>query len=83
MAAFNVDAFRPIEDFKRDDTDFAVYLKSTPPAAGFTEVYYPGELEYLSTQRKQQEGIEVEDATWQRLKNLAVQYGVAERLGIR
>ena len=82
MAAFNVDAFRPIEDFKRDVTEFAAYLKSTPPAAGFTEVYYPGELEYLSTQRKQQEGIEIEDATWERLRDLAAEYGVAEALAM-
>ena len=82
MAAFNVEAFRPLEDFKREVTEFARYLKSTPPAAGFTEVYYPGELEHLSTQRKLKDGIEVEDATWARLQTLAGEFGLAEQLGL-
>ena len=82
MAAFKVEAFRPLEDFKREVTEFAHYLKSTPPASGFTEVYYPGELEHLSTQRKLKDGIEVENATWSRLQTLASEYGLAEQLGL-
>jgi uncharacterized oxidoreductase len=81
MAVFNVEAFRPLDDFKREVTELALYLKETPPAAGFTEVYYPGELEHLSTQRRRKEGIEVEDATWGKLETLAVEYGLAAELG--
>ncbi len=81
MAAFDVEAFRPLEEFKRDVTDFAAYLNRTPPAPGFSQVYYPGELEHLTTQRKLEEGIEVEEATWERLRELAVKYGVADELG--
>ena len=82
MAAFDVEAFRPLEEFKQDVTDFAMYLKETPPAPGFSQVYYPGELEHLTTQRKLKEGIEVEDATWARLRELATKYGVASDLGL-
>ena len=46
MAAFNVEAFRSLETFKEEVTEFAHYLKSTPPAEGFDEVYYPGEVEH-------------------------------------
>ena len=80
MAAFNVAAFRPLSDFKRDVTEFAQYLKSSPAAAGFDEVYYPGELEHLRTQRLLREGISVEDATWGKLKELAQQYGLQDEL---
>ena len=83
MAAFKVDAFRPLEEFKQDVTDLAKYLNQTPPAPGFSQVYYPGELEHLTTQRKLKEGIEVEDATWERLRELAVRYGVAAELGLQ
>ena len=31
MAVFNVAAFRPLKDFKREVAEFARYLKSTPP----------------------------------------------------
>ena len=72
MAAFDVEAFRPLAEFKKEVAEFAAYLKSCPPAAGFTEVFYPGELEHLRTQQKLQEGIFIEAATgiasnpWQR-----------------
>jgi LDH2 family malate/lactate/ureidoglycolate dehydrogenase len=81
MAAFNVDAFRPIADFKQEVTEFAAYLKSCQPAAGFEEVFYPGELEHLRTQQKLRDGIFIEDSTWQRLKSLAEEYGIATALG--
>ena len=80
MAVFNVEAFRPLAEFKREVTEFAHYLKSSPPAAGFTEVYYPGELEYLRAQKLLTEGIFVEDTTWQRLQELAVEFGLDAKL---
>ena len=80
MAAFNVEAFRPLDDFKREVAEFAAYLKSSPPAEGFSEVYYPGELEYLSTRKLLAEGIYVEDSTWAKLTDLAVEYGMAGEL---
>ena len=82
MAAFNVEAFRPLADFKREVTEFAHYLKSSPPAPGFTQVFYPGELEHLRTQRLLEEGIFVEEATWERLRALASDLGLDDRLGM-
>src|SRR6516162_10600339 len=43
MAVFNVDAFRPLKDFKKEIGEFAAYLKATSPAEGSSGVYYPGE----------------------------------------
>ena len=82
MAAFKVEAFRPLADFKREVADFARYLKSSPPATGFKEVYYPGELEHIRTHRLLEEGISVEDATWNKLKSLAAEYALGEELGL-
>jgi uncharacterized oxidoreductase len=52
IAVFNVAAFRDLEVFKREVTEFAQYLKATPPAEGFTEVLYPGEIEYRREQER-------------------------------
>src|ERR671932_1551658 len=57
LACFNVAAFRPLADFKREVAEFAHYLKDTPPAEGSSGVYYPGEIEYLTEQRRRQDGI--------------------------
>jgi LDH2 family malate/lactate/ureidoglycolate dehydrogenase len=71
LAVFNVAAFRPVADFKREVAQFAEYLKSTPPTEGSSGVMYPGEPEYLREQQRLQSGIDVEDTTWQKLEALA------------
>ena len=82
MAAFNVEAFLPLDEFKQQVADFAAYLKSAALAPGFSEIYYPGEIEYLNTQRLTKDGVTVEDSTWDRLVALAVEYGIAAELGL-
>ena len=82
MAVFNVAAFRDVEAFKSEVTDFAQYLKSSPPAAGFNEVFYPGELEHKRTQQLLADGIYVEDATWEKLRDLASEFGLAGNLSM-
>jgi LDH2 family malate/lactate/ureidoglycolate dehydrogenase len=76
MAVFNVSAFRPLAEFKREVSEFARYLKATPPATGSPGVLYPGEIEYLCEQERRQSGIDVEDATWAKLRSLAKSYGL-------
>jgi LDH2 family malate/lactate/ureidoglycolate dehydrogenase len=80
MAVFKVDAFRPLAEFKKEIGEFAAYLKATKPAEGSSGVYYPGEIEYLREKDRRENGIEVEDATWYRLRTLAESYGLAEEL---
>ena len=81
MAVFNVAAFRPLQDFKKEVAEFARYLKSTPPSEGSIGVFYPGEIEYLREQERRKNGIEVEDATWDKLRALATEYKIADELG--
>jgi uncharacterized oxidoreductase len=78
MAVFKVEAFRELDEFKQEVTEFAHYLKSTPRAEGFDEIYYPGEIEHIRTQKSLRDGIEVEDSTWKKLRELAQEFGVAE-----
>jgi LDH2 family malate/lactate/ureidoglycolate dehydrogenase len=81
MAVFNVAAFRPLQDFKKEVAEFARYLKSTPPSEGSNGVFYPGEIEYLREQERRKNGVEVEDATWDKLRALATEYKIADELG--
>jgi LDH2 family malate/lactate/ureidoglycolate dehydrogenase len=76
IAVFNVSAFRPLDEFKRDIEAFVRYIKDTPPAAGFTEVLYPGELEHRTAQERRRDGIFVEDETWNQLMALKAEYGL-------
>src|SRR5262245_47962564 len=83
MAVFRVEAFRPLAEFKREVAEFASYLKATPPAEGSSGVLYPGEMEYLREQERRRSGIDVEDATWNKLCALAKEYGLAAELGLK
>jgi LDH2 family malate/lactate/ureidoglycolate dehydrogenase len=82
MAVFNVAAFRPLADFKKEVGEFARYLKATPPSEGSPGVFYPGEVEYLREQERRATGIDVEDATWDKLRSLAASYRLANDLGL-
>ncbi len=82
MAVFNVASFRDVATFKKDVADFAKYLKATPPAAGSNGVLYPGEIEHLKEEARRRDGIEIEDSTWAKLTELAVEYGVKDKLGM-
>lgn len=70
IGLFDVSRFRQYDAFLRDVHEFVDYIKASPPAAGFTEVLYPGELEYRTFQRRSAEGIDIEDSTWAKLSEL-------------
>ena len=76
IAVFKVDAFRPLDTFKQEVTEFAAYLNETPPAEGFERVYYPGEVEHLKRIERLRDGIVIEDSTWQALCALGERFGV-------
>lgn len=81
IAVFNVAAFRDLNTFKQEVTEFAQYLKATPPAQGFTEVFYPGEVEFRKEKDRRANGVPIEDATWAKLRDLAEGYGLTSKLG--
>jgi len=82
MAVFKVEAFRPLAEFKREVAEFARYLKATPPSEGSPGVYYPGEIEHRNEQARRRSGIEVEEATFEKLRALAAHYGLAADLDL-
>ena len=82
MAVFNVEAFRPLADFKKEVADFAHYLNATPPSEGSKGVLYPGEIENRTEQARSKSGIDIEDATWEKLKQLAAEYKLAAELDL-
>ncbi|MCI0846401.1 MAG: Ldh family oxidoreductase, partial [Chloroflexi bacterium] len=81
IAVFNVAHFRPLEEFKREVKEFAEFVKSSPPAAGFTEVMYPGEPEFRTEQQRRRDGIFIEDGTWQQISDLMEELGVTSQVG--
>jgi len=81
IAVFNVEAFRPLAEFKKEVTEFARFIKNTPPARGFTEVLYPGEIEWRTEQQRRREGIYVEDETWEQIATLIREHRLEGAIG--
>jgi uncharacterized oxidoreductase len=81
LIAIKVEAFRPLLTFRKEVADFAHYLKDTSPAKGSQGVLYPGEIEHMQEKKRATEGIEIEEATWAKLRALAEKGGVAPELG--
>ncbi len=81
ISVFKVDAFRPLAEFKKEMTEFAKFVKDTPPAKGFNEVYYPGEIEWKTEQRRLKEGIYIEDETWEQITALISEHKLESVIG--
>jgi LDH2 family malate/lactate/ureidoglycolate dehydrogenase len=59
LIAIKVEAFRPVEDFKADVSDFVHRLRSSRPAPGSDRVRVPGEPEHETALTRGREGIPV------------------------
>lgn len=82
MTVFNVAAFCPLDQFKKEVADFARYLKSAAPSEGSSGVFHPGEVGHLREQERTANGIEIENATWEKLRTLARDYGLTDELDL-
>ena len=75
----DVSAFLKRDEFERLIAELREHLKSTPPVNGFEEVLLPGEPEFRTAQRRQRQGIPVEDEIWQQIQECAESLGVSSR----
>jgi len=77
IMAINCESFLPIEALKREIGEFTAWMKSSPPAEGFDEVLYPGELETRTRKERLANGIPLDDTTWSEFRTLAEEHGVS------
>jgi len=77
MVAFNIAAFRPLEEVVDQSERFAAALKESRPAAGFDAVTLPGEPEATARRQRLADGIPLPEQTWRELAELAASLGVS------
>ena len=76
IAVLKVEAFQPLAEFYSEVQDFIEYVKSCPPAAGFDEVYLPGERAHNKMLVRRREGLYVDEGAWKEIGELVVELGV-------
>jgi len=78
LMVLNVAHFAPLEEFYRQVDDFVDFVKSSPTAPGFDEILMPGEIEARQRQRREREGVFVEEETWQQILDCGRRFGWRE-----
>jgi uncharacterized oxidoreductase len=62
--------------FDQEVDQLVEYVKSSQLAEGFTEILIPGEPERRERERREREGIPVDEETWRQIRNTAERYGI-------
>jgi len=70
-------AFCPVDTFRQEVARTIAYMKSSAPAPGFDEVLVPGEIEFRTMRRREEEGIPIDEPTWQAIEEHADRLGVS------
>jgi hydroxycarboxylate dehydrogenase B len=68
--------FVPIDQFRSLMDDLSAYIKSSPPTDEAGEVLMPGEKEFRTKRARLEEGIPIDDATWEALRGHAARLAV-------
>jgi ureidoglycolate dehydrogenase (NAD+) len=76
IAAFDVKRLMPLDVFRQRLGEMLAEFGQLPPAEGFDQVLYPGQLEGLRRERRRVEGIPVDPGLYQELAGLGERFGV-------
>lgn len=76
LIILDIEQFLPLEDFYKESDTFIKHVKSSPPAEGFDEILLPGEIEAKVKRQRTQEGIFVEEETWEQILEWSRKLGV-------
>ena len=73
--AIDPDAFRPLDEIRRDITAMLGYVKSSAPREPGNEALIPYEKERAVRRRRLKEGIPIEESTWKEIVEIAASFG--------
>lgn len=74
--AIKIESFIDPDEFKQETRKLVDWVKSSPTMPGFEKIYVPGEIEDEMRQRREANGIDIEDATWDELVATATDLNV-------
>lgn len=77
LLTINVEALMSQADFAQRMEQLIDEIKAVPAAAGVSDIFFPGELEDRNTEKHLKTGISVADNTWDSLRKLGTETGVA------
>lgn len=78
MMVVNPEAFGGVDHFQHEITAMVEYLEGTRPAVGFDRVRIPGDPERETMAERTEQGIPLDDRTWQELTSAAQLAGLSD-----
>jgi uncharacterized oxidoreductase len=78
LQALAVEEFQTLEDFLEKADTLVSFVKSARQAPGFKEILLPGERARRTEAKQLKEGVEIDEATWTQLKQVATEFGVED-----
>jgi uncharacterized oxidoreductase len=78
LEAFAIEEFQPLENFYDKVEELIELIKSTPCAPGFSEILLPGESGRRNEAGNRQGGVDIDNATWTGLIELAAQLKISD-----
>src|ERR1700761_4656409 len=79
MIALNIEAIQPLNEFNARMEELIAQIKAVPLAQGFSEVFYPGEIEARNDAQNRREGLLLPEDTVADLRRIAAEYGIGSR----
>lgn len=76
VLAINIAAFRPLQQFCQMVDEFIKAIKAGPKAPGVEEILVPGEPEWRTRELRLRDGLDLPDATWERIVSAGASCGV-------
>ncbi len=72
----DIKPFQALDSWMQNSGDYVNAVRNLKPAPGFDEVLLPGDPEHRAARMRAESGIDIDDTTWENLKEAAELYGV-------
>ena len=76
IIVYIIEHFTDMEYFLDEVEDLMIHIKSSRLADGFDEILAPGDPEFRTAERRNVEGVEVDDTTWKSVCEVGLELGV-------
>jgi ureidoglycolate dehydrogenase (NAD+) len=76
VQAIDIKQNRKYKDYAADVGRLVAMIKASAPPSSEEKVYLPGEIEYLTSERRRVEGIPVHKEIWQSLTGISSDFGI-------
>lgn len=77
MMAIDIKKLIPLDLYYQNINQLVSYIKDSKKAEGVSEIYLPGEIEFLKEKRNKENGIHMEEDTFASLTRLAEELGLS------